>query len=120
MNSSLRFFLLIGAGAGVLWSAPGDRTRVTIVSTTDLHGNIFPIDYFTNRPSNVGLAKAATLIRQARKDDPNLILIDSGDTIQGTPLAYFHNRKNNLPPDPMMLTMSALKFDALAIGNHEY
>jgi 2',3'-cyclic-nucleotide 2'-phosphodiesterase / 3'-nucleotidase len=93
---------------------------VTIISTTDLHGNIFPIDYFTNRPSNVGLAKAATLIRQARKDDPNLILIDSGDTIQGTPLAYFHNRKNNLPPDPMMLTMSALKFDALAIGNHEY
>ena len=120
MNSSLRFFLLLGACSGVLWSAPGDRTRVTIISTTDLHGNIFPIDYFTNRPSNVGLAKAATLIRQARKDDPNLILIDSGDTIQGTPLAYFHNRKNNLPPDPMMLTMSALKFDALAIGNHEY
>jgi 2',3'-cyclic-nucleotide 2'-phosphodiesterase (5'-nucleotidase family) len=120
MNSPLRFVLLLGACAGAIWAAPGDRTRVTIVSTTDLHGNIFPIDYYTNRPSNVGLAKAATLIKQARKDDPQLILIDSGDTIQGTPLAYFHNRKNNTPPDPMMLTISALKFDALAIGNHEY
>jgi 2',3'-cyclic-nucleotide 2'-phosphodiesterase/3'-nucleotidase len=101
-------------------AAPGDRTRVTIVSTTDLHGNILPLDYYTNRSANVGLAKAATLIQQARKDDPNLILIDSGDTIQGTPLAYYHNRKNNTPPDPMMLGMSALKFDAMAIGNHEY
>jgi 2',3'-cyclic-nucleotide 2'-phosphodiesterase/3'-nucleotidase len=107
------FPLLAGA-------APGDRTRVTILATTDLHGNILPLDYFTNRPANVGLAKAATLIQQARKDDPNLVLIDSGDTIQGTPLAYYHNRKNNTPPDPMMLAMSALRFDAMAIGNHEY
>lgn len=101
-------------------AAPGDRTRVTILATTDLHGNILPLDYFTNRPANVGLAKVATLIQQARKDDPNLVLIDSGDTIQGTPLAYYHNRKNNTPPDPMMLAMSALRFDAMAIGNHEY
>lgn len=119
MNRSLRLLPLVALFA-VAHAAPGDRTRVTIVSTTDLHGNILPLDYYTNRPANVGLAKAATLIRQARKDDPNLILIDSGDTIQGTPLAYYHNRKNNTPPDPMMLGMSALKFDALAIGNHEF
>ncbi len=108
------------AWASALTAAPGDRTRVTIVATTDLHGNIFPFDYYTQRPANVGLAKAATLITQARKDDPQLVLIDSGDTIQGTPLAYYHGRKNNTPPDPMMLAMSALKFDAMAIGNHEY
>jgi len=119
MNRSLRLLPFVALFA-VAHAAPGDRTRVTIVSTTDLHGNILPIDYYTNRPANVGLAKAATLIRQARKDDPNLVLIDSGDTIQGTPLAYYHNRKNNTPPDPMMLGMSALKFDALAIGNHEF
>ena len=107
------------AWASALTAAPGDRTRVTIVATTDLHGNIFPFDYYTQRPANVGLAKAATLIAQARKDDSQLVLIDSGDTIQGTPFAYYHSRKNNTPPDPMMLAMSALKFDAMAIGNHE-
>ena len=97
-----------------------NRVRITILSTTDLHGNILPLDYYTNQPDNRGLAKIATLIKQARRDAPDAILLDSGDTIQGTPLAYYHNKKNNVPPDPMMLAMNALKFDALAVGNHEY
>jgi 2',3'-cyclic-nucleotide 2'-phosphodiesterase/3'-nucleotidase len=96
------------------------RAHVVILSTTDMHGNIFPIDYYTNKPDNRGLAKVATLIKQARKDDPDLLLIDSGDTIQGTPLEYFHNKRHNEPPDPMMLIMSALRYDAMAVGNHEY
>ena len=96
------------------------RAQVTILQTTDLHGHIYPIDYYTNKPDMNGLAKAATLIKQARKDSPNLLLLDSGDTIQGTPLAYYHNKKNNTPPDPMMLVMSYLKYDAMAVGNHEY
>jgi 2',3'-cyclic-nucleotide 2'-phosphodiesterase/3'-nucleotidase len=62
----------------------------------------------------------ATLIKEARKNDPDLLLIDSGDTIQGTPLEFIHNRRNNTPPDPMMLSMSALRYDAMAVGNHEY
>lgn len=97
-----------------------ERTRITFLSTTDLHGNIYPIDYFTNQPAHLGLAKVATLIQQVRREEPELILLDSGDTIQGTPLAYYHNRRNNTPRSPMMLVMSTLKYDALAIGNHEY
>src|SRR6476660_6616635 len=96
------------------------RAHVVILSTTDMHGRIFPIDYYTNKYDNVGIAKVATLVKQSRKDDPDLLLIDSGDTIQGTPLEYIHNKRNNTPPDPMMLTMNALKYDAMAVGNHEY
>lgn len=96
------------------------RATVTILSTTDLHGHILPVDYYTNKPDNSGLAKIATLIRQARKENPNLLLVDSGDTIQGTPLEYYHNRKNNTPPDPMMLSMNALHYDSMTVGNHEY
>ncbi|HJT65259.1 MAG TPA: bifunctional UDP-sugar hydrolase/5'-nucleotidase [Pyrinomonadaceae bacterium] len=97
-----------------------DRVQITILSTTDLHGNIDPIDYYTNKPDNRGLAKIATLIKRARKENPNSLLIDSGDTIQGTPLESFHNRKNNQPPDPMMLVMNSLNYDAMTVGNHEY
>src|SRR5215207_9501577 len=97
-----------------------DRVQITILGTTDLHGNINPIDYYTDKADNRGLAKVATLIRRVRKEQPNVLLIDSGDTIQGSPLASFHSRKNNTPPDPMMLVMSSLNYDAMAVGNHEY
>jgi 2',3'-cyclic-nucleotide 2'-phosphodiesterase (5'-nucleotidase family) len=96
------------------------RLQIVILGTTDLHGNLFPVDYYTNKPDNRGLAKIATLIKQVRKDNQNVVLIDSGDTIQGTPLEYYHNKKNNQPPDPMMLAMNALHYDAMTVGNHEY
>src|SRR6267142_4628642 len=89
-------------------SVSSERVQITILGTTDLHGNINPIDYYTNKPDNRGLAKIATLIKRARKEEPNLLLIDSGDTIQGSPLESYHNRKNNQPPDPMMLVMYSL------------
>src|SRR6266700_7739323 len=84
------------------------RAHVVILSTTDMHGRVFPIDYYTNKYDNVGITKVATLVKEARKNDPDLLLLDSGDTIQGTPLEYFHNKRNNTPPDPMMLSMNAL------------
>src|ERR687884_2333687 len=96
------------------------RAHVVILSTTDMHGRIFPIDYYTNKYDNVGIAKVATLVKEARKNDPDLLLVDSGDTIQGTPLEDFHNKRNNTPPDPMMLAMNALKYDSMTVGNHEY
>lgn len=108
------------AGLPLAGQTTNQRVHIVVLGTTDLHGNIFPIDYYTDKSDNRGLAKVATLIKQVRKDNPNVLLVDSGDTIQGTPLAYYHNKKNNTPPHPMMLTMSALKYDAMAVGNHEY
>src|SRR6266446_1839856 len=96
------------------------RAHVVILGTTDMHGRVFPIDYYTNKYDNVGIAKVATLIKEARQNDPDLLLVDSGDTIQGTPLEYVHNKRNNTPPDPMMLAMNALHYDSMAVGNHEY
>jgi 2',3'-cyclic-nucleotide 2'-phosphodiesterase/3'-nucleotidase len=100
--------------------AAQSRVQITILGTTDLHGNILPIDYYKNTPDNRGLAKMATLIKRVRKENPNVVLIDSGDTIQGTPLEYYHNKKNNTPLDPMMTVMNSLNYDAMAVGNHEY
>lgn len=118
-NKFIAVFVLLVA-LPVAAQRAADRVQIVVLSTTDLHGNILPIDYYTNKPDNRGLAKIGTLVRQVRKDNPNVLLIDSGDTIQGTPLAFFHNKKNNTPPDPMMLSMSALGHDAMTVGNHEY
>lgn len=101
-------------------SSSPKRLQIVILGTTDLHGNLFPVDYYTNKRDNRGLAKIGTLVKQVRKETPNVVLIDSGDTIQGTPLQYYHNKKNNQPPDPIMLAMNALHYDAMTVGNHEY
>jgi 2',3'-cyclic-nucleotide 2'-phosphodiesterase/3'-nucleotidase len=101
-------------------SSSSKRVHIVVLGTTDLHGNLFPVDYYTNKADNRGLSRISTLIKQFRRENQNVLLIDSGDTIQGTPLEYYHNKKNNQPPDPMMLAMNALHYDAMTVGNHEY
>src|SRR5450755_1437285 len=68
------------------FAAPARTITVTLLATTDLHGNILPYDFYTAKPAPRGLAKIATMIEQIRSENPNVVLIDCGDTIQGTPL----------------------------------
>ena len=96
------------------------NVHITLLGTTDLHGHIEPLDYFTNKPAQWGLAKIATLVKQVRAEQPNVLLLDSGDTIQGTPMAYYFAHKDTDKPNPMILAMNALGYDAAAVGNHEF
>src|SRR5262249_49889410 len=121
---------LVGAAASF---AHAEQVTVTVLATTDLHGNIYPVDYGTGKPAARGLAKIATLIRAAQAENPNNLLLDCGDTIQGTPLEYVYQtyvRTRALPlglkstaplrADPMMLAMNRLGYAAMAVGNHEF
>jgi 2',3'-cyclic-nucleotide 2'-phosphodiesterase/3'-nucleotidase len=110
------------------------QVTVTVLATTDMHGNIFPYDYLVGKPSPRGLAKMATLIRTERSTAPSALLVDCGDTIQGSPLESVYQNyvsEGKLPldlkfdarrftADPMMLAMNHLKYDAMVLGNHEF
>ncbi|MGH9666942.1 MAG: metallophosphoesterase, partial [Bryobacteraceae bacterium] len=114
--------------------AGAQSVKIRVLATTDLHGNLYPYDYFTAKPAPRGLAKIATLISAERAANPNTLLIDCGDTIQGTPLEgvyqYFVDHQRlplNLPlsgppleADPMMLAMNALGYDSMTVGNHDF
>lgn len=99
---------------------PAENVSLTILDTTDAHGRIEPWDYYANRPANLGMAKIATLIKEARVEDPDALLVDCGDTIQGTPLAYYFAEKDTSKPNPMIAVFNLLHYDAMAVGNHEF
>ncbi|MFG2877860.1 bifunctional metallophosphatase/5'-nucleotidase [Streptomyces sp. NPDC048337] len=105
----------------------------TVMGTTDLHGNVFNWDYFTDKEfddkahNDVGLAKISTLVKQVRaeKGRRNTLLIDAGDTIQGTQLSYYYAKVDPItarrgPVHPMAQAMNAIGYDAAALGNHEF
>jgi 2',3'-cyclic-nucleotide 2'-phosphodiesterase / 3'-nucleotidase len=93
---------------------------ITLLDTTDSHGHIEPLDYYTNQPANLGLAKIATLVKTARAQAPDALLLDCGDTTEGTPLAYYFARKNTSKPNPEIVAFNAMNYDAMAVGNHEF
>lgn len=106
------------------------RVRLTVLGTTDLHGNVLNWDYFKNAEfdnsahDDIGLAKAATLIKAVRRERTGPILtLDAGDTIQGTPLAYYYARIDPITGGavhPMARAMNLVRYDAAALGNHEF
>jgi 2',3'-cyclic-nucleotide 2'-phosphodiesterase/3'-nucleotidase len=97
-----------------------EKVTLTLLGTTDIHGHIMPWDYYKNAPANLGLVKIAALVSQVRATAPNVLLLDSGDTIQGTPLAYYFARKDTSFPNPTIATMNAMHYAAMAVGNHEF
>src|ERR1039458_9190541 len=92
-----RLIPILLCAASVLAPQP---VTVTILATTDLHGNLVPVDYVTGQPTARGLAKIATLIRQVRAENANTLLIDCGDTIQGTPLEDVYQSIARTGADP--------------------
>jgi 2',3'-cyclic-nucleotide 2'-phosphodiesterase / 3'-nucleotidase len=107
------------------------RTRLTVLGTTDLHGNVFNWDYFKNlefdnsKHDDIGIAKATTLIKAVRErlGDQPVLTLDAGDTIQGTPLAYYYARIDPITggsTHPMANAMNLVGYDAAALGNHEF
>ncbi|MFT8323254.1 MAG: bifunctional UDP-sugar hydrolase/5'-nucleotidase [Bacillus sp. (in: firmicutes)] len=96
------------------------NTNITILLTSDVHGNIYPINYGTNEQANVGLAKVATIIDRERKKNEHTIVLDNGDLIQGTPLTYHYVNFLAEKKNPMIACLNGLKYDAAVIGNHEF
>ncbi|MGW7403721.1 bifunctional metallophosphatase/5'-nucleotidase [Streptomyces sp. NPDC054833] len=113
--------------------AAAKRYSLTVMGTTDLHGHVFNWDYFKNaeyadKAGNAqGLSRISTLVNQIRaeKGRCNTLLLDAGDTIQGTPLTYYYAKVDPItakggPVHPMAQAMNAIGYDAAALGNHEF
>ncbi|MFE9766440.1 bifunctional metallophosphatase/5'-nucleotidase [Streptomyces sp. NPDC005808] len=112
---------------------PVKRYSLTVMGTTDLHGHVFNWDYFKDAEykdtagNAQGLARISTLVNAVREEKgrANTLLLDAGDTIQGTPLTYYYAKVDPItakggPVHPMAQAMNAIGYDAVALGNHEF
>ena len=106
--------------SGVLYAA---TIELRVMETTDIHANVMDFDYYRGQPSEeIGLARVATLIRQAREEVKNSVLVDNGDLIQGSPMGDYMADKGLSEGDvhPVYKAMNLLTYDAGNIGNHEF
>ncbi len=96
------------------------EARIQILGTTDMHGHVRAEDTYSLQPMNQGWAKITTLIRRQKALNPNTVLVDCGDTIQGEPLNYVRNVLRRDLPEPSLAIMNALGYAAMAVGNHDF
>ena len=100
------------------------KATLAVLSTTDLHFNVRSYDYFKlAEDKSYGFERTATLVRAARKEFANTLLVYNGDTIQGTALADYEATVKTIPCTQqlsMYKAMGALSFDAGTLGNHEF
>jgi 2',3'-cyclic-nucleotide 2'-phosphodiesterase / 3'-nucleotidase len=102
---------------------PRAIARLVVAGTSDLHGFVRSWNYDSDEPDpRVGLTKVATLVRALRAlyGENGVLLLDAGDTLQGTPMMWFA-AKGKLPtgPHPMTSAMRELGYTAAALGNHD-
>src|SRR5207244_5177961 len=91
------------------------ETLITFLHTNDTHSQIDPIsDSDKQNGGKGGVARRATLVKQVRHENPNILLIDAGDVFQGTP--YFNFYKGEVE----YKSMSMIGYDAATIGNHDF
>ena len=65
------------------------------------------------------MAKVYSRIKKIKETYKNVVLVDCGDLLQGTPYAYYFNRIDTACVHPIIQTMNFIGYDAFAVGNHE-
>ncbi|WP_432379997.1 bifunctional 2',3'-cyclic-nucleotide 2'-phosphodiesterase/3'-nucleotidase [Duganella sp. P38] len=102
----------------------GTTVTLALLETTDIHTNVMSYNYYSlAEDTSLGLERTASLVKAARAENPNNVLLDDGDTIQGTLLGDLQAVTKPIPcADTLAVhkVMNAMKFDGGGFGNHEF
>ncbi|KMJ46110.1 bifunctional 2',3'-cyclic-nucleotide 2'-phosphodiesterase/3'-nucleotidase [Xenorhabdus khoisanae] len=94
-----------------------------VMETSDIHSNLMDFDYFKDKSTEqFGLVRTANLIKAAKSEATNAILVDNGDLIQGSPLADYMAAKGLKKGDvhPAHQLMNTMGYTVGNFGNHEF
>jgi len=102
----------------------GTTLQMAILETTDIHSNVIRYNYYALTPdATLGLERTSTLIQGARTENPNNVLFDDGDVIQGTLLGDYQAQAVPVTCSGTLAVhkaMNALQYDGGGLGNHEF
>mgnify|MGYP005859431751 FL=1 len=125
-----RNFIQLGASSILALSASrfafaksDTQVDLRIVATTDIHSFLTDFDYYKDAPTEkFGFTRAASLIRQARQEVKNSVLVDNGDLIQGNPIADYQAAKGYKEgkSNPAVDCLNAMHYEVGTLGNHEF
>ncbi|HKU60441.1 MAG TPA: 5'-nucleotidase C-terminal domain-containing protein [Gemmatimonadales bacterium] len=97
-----------------------DSAHLVLVATTDAHGHATAWDYLAHRPYPGGLVRVATAVDSLRRRYPGqVVVLDAGDLLQGSPLAEYRRRAGPQDPDPLIEAMNLVGYDAATPGDRD-
>lgn len=110
------FALLAGLALG-----SADTTRLVVVATTDIQGQVTDWDYLQNAPAAGGLARVATVVDSLRARYPGqVIVVDAGGALSGNPLTAYFGREALRDPHPVIDAMNLVGYDAATPGDRDF
>lgn len=109
LSAMLSFTIIFSLNTSSVWaSSKDDSTKITIIHTNDTHSRILSED------GGFGFANIATIAKETRKENPNTILVDAGDTLHGKPLVNVSKGENAVK------ILDAAGYDFMVPGNHDF
>ncbi|MET6580272.1 bifunctional 2',3'-cyclic-nucleotide 2'-phosphodiesterase/3'-nucleotidase [Morganella morganii] len=120
MKTGLKYSVLALLISGTVNAATVD---LRVMETSDIHSNLIDFDYFKDKPTEqFGLVRTAGLIKAAKGEVTNAVLVDNGDLIQGSPLADYMVSKglNDGEAHPAHKLMNTMGYTVGNFGNHEF
>lgn len=106
--------LILGTQPSAFAQKAKNKAELRVVATTDIHGFLTDFDYYKDAPTEkFGFTRTATLIKQARAEVKNSVLVDNGDLIQGNPISDYQSTKGSKEgkPEPSIMALNAMQYE---------
>lgn len=114
MNKFLTTLFLAGAALGT-----ATAQTISVIYTTDVHGALFNYDFVRDTVAPYSLSNVYTYVSAVRDTSKNVILLDNGDFLQGTPAVYYYNNVDTAGQNVTSRVFNYMKYDAVGVGNHD-
>ena len=102
-------------------AAIAQEVNIKLLGTSDVHGRIVPWSYGADVEDKSGsYAQIATYVKDVRKNNKNVVLVEVGDAIQDNQIDVFAKDKKYYKDHPIPKVLNEMKYDVFVLGNHEF